>query len=145
MYEQRLGGAAPLWLRHCRPPSLYQTTMPVSDQTIWNSFLNDFAVHFGLFRLKVTQEHSLPMSIATSIFQDVQVMFDILQQLFTESVKYRASNIKEFLGRMMHWCKRCFQKSSVFLKDVLAASLLNMCSQISSKLVLLEPPSLSRS
>jgi len=87
--------------------------MPVSDQTIWNSFLNDFAEHLAFLRLKVTEAHSLPLSVVTSIFQDVQSMFDIFQEQFTDSVKNRLKH----LG--ISWSddilmQEMFSKSSVF-------------------------------
>ena len=90
-----------------------ESQMPVADQTIWNSFLNDFAEHLAFFRLKVTEAYSLPMSVVTSIFQDVQIMFDIFQQQFTDSFKNRL----EHLG--ISWSddtlmQEMFSNSSVF-------------------------------
>ena len=67
--------------------------MPVSDQSTWNSFWNKFAEHLAFFRLKVTEAHSLPVSVVTSIFQDVQIMFDIFQQQFTDSIKNRLEHL----------------------------------------------------
>ena len=66
---------------------------PNSDHESWNCFLNEFAERLTFFRLKVTEAHSLPVSVVGSIFQDVQSMFDLFQQQFCESIKGRLQHL----------------------------------------------------
>jgi hypothetical protein len=67
--------------------NLCHSDSQLSHQAKWDLFLNNFAQHLAIFRLKMAEAHSLPMSVVASIFQDLQSIFDIFQQQFADFVK----------------------------------------------------------
>ena len=63
--------------------------MEIDGVQCWTNFLNNLARFVALFRLKITESYMLPRSVADSICQNVQEIFDLFQQQFVEIVRVR--------------------------------------------------------
>jgi len=73
--------------------SVNNEPMEIDGLQCWTNFLNDLARFVALFRLKITESYMLPRSVADSICQDVQQIFDLFQQQFVEIVRVRLQQL----------------------------------------------------
>ena len=73
--------------------SVNNDPMEIDGVQSWTNFLNDLARFVALFRLKITESYMLPRSVADSICQDVQQIFDLFQQQFVEIVRVRLQQL----------------------------------------------------
>jgi len=63
------------------------------NEVDFQSFLNGLAKHVALLQLKITESYMLPKSIANSIFQDIQTLFDIHQMELSKLLNCRIQKI----------------------------------------------------
>jgi hypothetical protein len=59
----------------------------------WVTFLNDFAKHAALMKLKITESYKLSKSVSYSILQDVKTLFDVYQKNLVDLIKLRLQSL----------------------------------------------------